>query len=133
MQTRYETVTDSETNETRQVAVNQSRATADLIAHWRAVLAGAMKLDALEQTMLAAAGWPQTRVTVASVLVEAYASADTSQQGAIQDAQSASEEFRTAIYGLEAWYVKGRRLSRIAIRDVDPNNSQNLIELLGVN
>lgn len=132
LQTRYETISDSETGETKKVAVQASKATANVLAHWRTVLAGTSHLAEAEQLALTTAGWPPPRVANARALVEAFGSADIAQQAAIQAAQAASQTYITAVKTLETWYIKARRLCRIAIKDADPTNSQNLLELLGI-
>lgn len=132
LQTHYETITNAETGETKRVAVQGSKATAELIAHWRVILAGATRLAPAEQAQLALAGWPQARVTATIALIEGYAKADIDQQVAISAAQSASIMYKVAVKDLETWYLKARRLSRIAIKDTDPKNLQNLNELLAL-
>lgn len=132
LQTRYETKTDPETGESKRVAVQASKATANVLAHWHIVLAGTGKLAEAEQLALTTAGWPPVRVANAQTLVEAFGNADIAQQAGIQAAQAASQTYKTAVKALEAWYIKARRLCRIAIKDADPTNSQNLIELLGI-
>lgn len=104
----------------------------ETVNNWRMVLAGATKLGPEEQTQLSLAGWPQARVTATIALVEGYAKADHDQRVAVSAAQSATLMYKVAVKDLETWYLKARRLSRIALKDTDPKNLQNLNELLAL-
>ncbi len=77
--------------------------------------------------------WPDTRVTVARALVEAYATADIDQQDAIQNRQARSTQQKTDVTALRKEYSRASRLAKIAIRDLDPADAQQLRELLGLN
>ena len=132
LQTQYETVIDAESGEEKQVAKRPSEATADVIARWRQLVTNAEKLEAGLLAQLTAAGWGVTRLTAASTLVEAYATADTNQQSAIQAYQQTSNQYTADIESLRQWYSRARNLSTLAIKDADPTNQQNLRELLGL-
>ena len=79
-----------------------------------------------------AAGWGAARVTAVAALVEAYATADTAQQSAIQLYQYTSGQAKADAEALRTWYNRARQLCGRAIQDVDPGNQQNLRELLGL-
>ncbi len=132
LQTQYETVKDPETGAETQQAAILSQATADVIARWRATLSGAQSLAPANKAILTAAGWTAARVTATSALVEAYANADTAQRAAIQTFEQASGTLITVFDDVNKWYVRSRNLCLIAIKDADPNNTQNLRELLGL-
>lgn len=132
LQTHYETVKNPETGEETRQAATLSQATADVIARWRLTFAGAQLLDAANKAILNGTGWPATRITAALALVEAFATADTAQRVAIQGFEQASGTLVNAFKDLNDWYVRSRKLCLIAIKATDPNNEQNLVELLGL-
>ena len=86
--TRYESIEVKEdaTGEvrTQSVAKRLSRSTADMIDRWRLLITNAQALGEEEKMLLANAGWTAERLTAAQTLVEAYATADTQQQQAVQ-------------------------------------------------
>ena len=70
------------------------------------------------------------RVTAAQALVGTFAKADTDQQAAIQTYQQLSDKQTADIEALRAWYTTAAALSKRAIKDADPKNHQQLMELL---
>jgi hypothetical protein len=88
-----------------------------------------LRLKADQAALLDAAGWSAARVTAAQALVEAFAKADTDQQAAIQTYQQLSDKQTADIEALRAWYTTAG-LSKRAIKDADPDNHQQLLELL---
>lgn len=132
LQTRYETVTNEETGESKKVATRGPRTTAAYIGQWRQLFYGAEHLIPEEKAELTGVGWTSASLTASMALVDAYATADTAQQSAIQQAEAASATLKRAFDDLVQWYTRARRLSLIALKSADPTNSQNLIELLGL-
>lgn len=132
LQTRYETVTDAETGETKQVAVRPSEATADVIVHWNIMFTNGGRLPDAQKALLAAAGWDNNRLTAGVDAVEAYSNADIAQQAAIQGYQARSDRQKTDVETLRTWYSNASRLCKVAIKTADPNNHQQLLELLGL-
>ena len=82
--------------------------------------------------LLSAADWGNARVKAAQDAVEAYAQADTDQQAAIQTYQKVSGQQIANVEALRAWYSTAAALSKRAIKDSDPDNHQQLLELLGL-
>ncbi|MFO7682331.1 MAG: hypothetical protein R6X34_20005 [Chloroflexota bacterium] len=132
LQTQYVTVTDPVTGKIDQQAAEVRRSTAETISRWRQLVKNATQLQPDQIAALTAAGWGEARVTAVTDLVEAYASADTAQQSAIQTYQQTSAQYKTDIETLRAWYSRARQLCALAIKDKDPGNQQNLRELLGL-
>lgn len=132
LQTHYETVTDPETGETKKVATRFSKATADVIAHWNTMFTNGGTRPEPQKTLLANAGWDADRLTAALDAVEAYSNADIAQQVAIGHYQARSEQQKTDVESLRQWYSIASNLCRIAIKRVDPANSQQLLEILGL-
>ena len=69
-------------------------------------------------------------MTALNELVEAFATADIDQQSAIQTYQQLSAQQTADIEALRAWYTSAAALSKRAIKDADPQNHQQLLELL---
>jgi hypothetical protein len=128
--TQHETVKGPDGQPTGTVAARQSEATAELIKRWRARVDIAAQLAPDKAALLDAAGWSAARVTAAQALVEAFAKADTDQQAAIQTYQQLSDKQTADIDALRAWYTTAAALSKRAIKDADPDNHQQLLELL---
>ena len=80
--------------------------------------------------VLTAAGWPTLRLSKTRDLVEAYAQADIAQQAAIRAYQQASAQAVLDTEALRKWYTTAAALCRQAIKDADPTNHQQLLELL---
>ena len=70
------------------------------------------------------------RLTALNGLVEAFAKADIDQQSAIQTYQQLSAQQTADIEALRTWYTSAAALSKRAIKDADPKNHQQLLELL---
>lgn len=132
LQTQYMTVTDPATGVAEQKAVRAGESAAETISRWRQLVKNVPGLQPEQAAALTAAGWGEARVTAVANLVEAYAAADTAQQSAIQTYQKTSAEYKTDIETLRTWYSRARQLCALAIKDKDPNNQQNLRELLGL-
>ncbi len=78
---------------------------ADILAQWRATLAGVSQLDAPTHIQFALAGWPQTRINTACALVEGYSKAKQARQSALASAQAARKLYQAAVKDLETWYA----------------------------
>jgi hypothetical protein len=102
----------------------------EVIKRWRAQVDAAAQLAPDKAAILSAAGWGSARVAAAKVLVEAYATADTAQQAAIQTHQQMSDKQTADIEALRTWYTTAAALCKRAIKDADPQNHQQLLELL---
>ena len=103
-----------------------------MIKRWRSRVDVAASLAPGQAALLNAAGWSTARLTAAKGLVEAYATADTAQQAAIQIYQQLSDKQTADIEALRAWYTTAAALCKRAIKDADPQNHQQLMELLGL-
>lgn len=132
LQTQYVTIADPVTGATAQQAVQARRTTAEAISRWRQLVKNTPQLKPDQIAALTAAGWGEGRITAVATLVEAYASADTAQQSAIQTYQQTSAQYQTDVETLRTWYSRARQLCALAIKDKDPGNQQNLRELLGL-
>jgi hypothetical protein len=126
----YETATGPDGQPTGPVAARLSESTAEVIKRWRSQVGVAASLPADKAAILSAAGWNSGRVKAAQDAVEAYAQADTDQQVAIQAYQKLSDQQTANIEALRAWYTTAAALSKRAIKDADPDNHQQLLELL---
>ncbi len=128
--THHETVKGPDGQPTGTVAARQSEATSEVIKRWRSQVDVAAGLAPDKATILSAAGWSADRITAAKALVESFATADTAQQAAIQTYQQLSDKQTADIEALRAWYTTAAALSKRAIKDADPKNHQQLLELL---
>ena len=133
LQTQYVTITNPDTGATAQQAVRAGESTAEMIGRWRLLVKNVPGLQPQQAAALTAAGWGEGRVTAVSALVEAYASADTAQQSAIQVYQKTSGQYKEDVESLRAWYSRARLLCSRAIKDNGAGDPQNLRELLGLN
>jgi len=113
-------------------ATRLSESTAEVIKRWRSEVGVAAALPPEKGAILSGAGWDLARVKAAQGLVEAYALADTEQQAAIQAYQQLSGQQTANLEALRAWYTTAAALSKRAIKDNDPDNHQQLLELLGL-
>jgi hypothetical protein len=89
-------------------------------------------LTEAQQVKLANAGWSGERIAGASALAEACAIADTTQQQKIQAYRAASIAAHEAETAVRKWYSQATRLSRSAIKQVDPADREQLKQLLGL-
>jgi len=130
--TQYETVKGPDGLPTGTVATRPPESTAEVIKRWRGQVGVAASLPPDKATLLSAADWGNARVKAAQDAVEAYAQADTDQQAAIQTYQKVSGQQIANVEALRAWYSTAAALSKRAIKDSDPDNHQQLLELLGL-
>ena len=128
--TQYETKAGPEGQPSIQVAVRPSNATSEVLKRWRSRLGVALELEESKAAALAEAGWDKTRLQAAQQKVEAYAAADTNQQVARAAHQQATGQHTSNVDALRAWYTTAAALSRRAIKDADPENHLQLLELL---
>jgi hypothetical protein len=128
--TQHETVKGPDGKPTGSVAARPSESAAETIKRWRAQVDAAVQLAPDKAAILSAAGWGADRMLAAKVLVEAYATADTAQQAAIQTYQQMADKQTADVETLRAWYSTAAALCKRAIKDVDPQNHQQLLELL---
>jgi hypothetical protein len=128
--TQHETVKGPDGKPPGTVVARASEATAEVIKRWRSRVDVAAKLAPDKAVLLDAAGWSAARVTAAQALVEAFAEADTDQQAAIQTYQQMSDQQTADIEMLRSWYTTAAALCKCAIKDADPQNHQQLMELL---
>ena len=128
--TQYETVKGPDGQPTSTAAVRPSEDTAGVIKRWRSRVDVAASLAPDKAALLNAAGWSTARVTATKALVEAFAKADTDQQAAIQTYQQLSDKQTADLEALRAWYTTAAALCKRAIKDADPDNHQQLMELL---
>ena len=124
-----ETVTGPDGQPTGTVAARPPESTDEVLARWRKQVENASSLPAAA-AVLATAGWPALRLSKTHDLVEAYAQADLAQQVAIQTYQQASDQAVLDTEALRKWYSTAAALCRQAIKDADPTNHQQLLELL---
>jgi hypothetical protein len=115
-----------------QVRSGLTRSLAGLVARWRLPVANISTLSEAQQAELNAAGWSAGRVAAASELVEACAAADTAQQQKIQTYRAGAVTAREAETALRHWSSQAARLTRLAIRTADPDDREQLHELLGL-
>lgn len=125
-----ETVTGSDGQPTGTVAARPPESTAETVLRWRTRLDNAVSLTGDAATVLADAGWTTVRLGKARDLVEAYAQADIAQQVAIRAAQEASDQQELDLAALRQWYTTAAAICKQAIKDADPTNHQQLLELL---
>jgi len=125
-----ETVTGPDGQPTGTVAARPPESTDEMLARWRKLVENASSLPAAAAAVLATAGWPALRLSKTHDLVEAYAQADLAQQVAIQTYQQASDQAVLDTETLRKWYSTAAALCRQAIKDADPTNHQQLLELL---
>ena len=130
--TQYETVKGPDGLPTGTVATRPPESTAEVIKRWRGQLGVTAALPPDKAAILSGAGWDNVRVKAAQDLVETYAQADTDQQAAIQAYLKISGQQAANIEALRAWYTTAAALSKRAIKDSDPDNHQQLLELLGL-
>ncbi len=128
--THYETVKGSDGQPTGTVVARPSESTAETLKRWRSRVDVAAKLAPEKAALLSAANWGADRLTALNGLVEAFATADIDQQSAIQTYQQLSAQQTADIEALRAWYTSAAALSKRAIKDADPKNHQQLLELL---
>lgn len=109
-----------------------SSSTAAMIERWRLLFTNgkSLKPEHLEQLVLA--GWDAVRIDAALVLVEAYSSADTIQQQSIRSYEAERTAAREAEAALREWYRQARRLCKLAVKKMDPDNREKLFRLLGL-
>ena len=134
--TRYESIEVKEdaTGEvrTQSVAKRLSRSTADMIDRWRLLITNAQALGEEEKMLLANAGWTAERLTAAQTLVEAYATADTQQQQAVQVNKTQSALANEALQNMRTWYSRASRLIKLAIKTSDAERREKLEDLLAL-
>ena len=112
------------------MAARPDESTAETLLRWRTRLDNAASLTGDAAVLLADAGWTTARLGKARDLVEAYAQADVAQQAAIRAAQEALDQPALDQAALRAWYTTAAALCKRAIKDADPQNHQQLMELL---
>ena len=125
-----ETVTGPDGQPTGTVAARPPESTDEVLARWRKQVENASSLPTAAAAVLTAAGWPTLRLSKTRDLVEAYAQADIAQQAAIRAYQQASDQAVLDTEALRKWYSTAAALCRQAIKDADPTNHQQLLELL---
>ena len=134
--TQYESVAVEEdaTGEarTQSVAKRLSRSTADMIDRWRLLVTNAQALGEVDKMLLANASWTAERLTAAETLVEAYATADTQQQQAVQAYKTQSALANEALQNMRKWYSRASRLIKLAIKTSDAERREKLEDLLGL-
>jgi hypothetical protein len=128
--TQHETVKGPDGKPTGTVAARPSESASETIKRWRAQVDAAAALAPDKAATLSAAGWGSDRITAAKALVEAYASADTAQQAAVQTHQQMADKQTADVETLRGWYSTAAALCKRAIKDADPQNHQQLLELL---
>ncbi|MBI1880118.1 MAG: hypothetical protein HYR94_18175 [Chloroflexi bacterium] len=109
-----------------------SMSLAEIVARWRLLVANMPTLTEVQQAELANAGWSAERIAGASELVDACAAADTAQQQKIQAHRAEAAAAREAEIAMRQWYGQATHLSRLAIKQADPGNREQLRGLLGL-
>jgi hypothetical protein len=102
------------------------------LARWRLLLTNIQTLSVEQQTLLSSAGWSAERLTAAANLVEACTAANTNLKQKIQAYRAESVAAHNAETTLRQWYSQVTRLSRLAIKQADPDNRAQLQGLLGL-
>jgi hypothetical protein len=127
---QYETIEGVDGQPSVQVAIRPSKATAEVLKRWRSRVGVALDLEPGKAAALAQAGWDETRLQAAQQKIEAYAKADIEQQVARSAHQQATGQHIGNVAALRAWYTTAAALGKRAIKDADPENHLQLLELL---
>lgn len=104
--------------------------TAEVLKRWQTQLTVAQGLAANQLAALGSAGWNTVRLGKAAEAVAAFSTADIAQQAAIQTYQSAQARLTEDIEALRKWYSSAAALCKRAIKDADPHDTAQLMELL---
>lgn len=113
-------------------ANHTSTSIAALLARWRLLLTNVQTLNEEQLATLASAGWSAERLAAAATLLETYVAANTTLKQKIQAYRAESAAARNAETTLRQWYSQVTRLSRLAIKQADPDNRAQLQGLLGL-
>jgi hypothetical protein len=134
LDTHYFTPTPEPGSQTppKKEAAHRSMSTAYLIAYSRLLVSNAQALPEDKKAMLAKLGWTDERLTAAANLIEAYSSADITQQKAIAAYETHMVSQKELNITLEKWYAKAVHVVKLVIKSLTPQQQIEIKDLLGL-